>query len=100
MEFMHFGSLKTVSGQQVGVVYYLMTFPVIVDDYLPVNATTGNLIYGHCLDKKEMWVPLFEKAYAKLHGCYQSIESGTEGTAFLDLTGFPPEERCDLFYYP
>jgi hypothetical protein len=65
---------------------------VIVDDYLPYNQH-GKLIYAHCLDKNEIWVPLLEKAYAKLHGCYAALESGTETTAFLDLTGGAPEEK-------
>jgi calpain len=65
---------------------------VVVDDYLPFSQS-GKLVYAHCRDKREMWVPLVEKAYAKLHSCYEAIESGSETTAFRDLTGFPPEER-------
>jgi hypothetical protein len=50
-------------------------------------------MYAHCKDTNELWVPLVEKAYAKLHSCYEAIESGTETNAFLDLTGCPPDER-------
>lgn len=35
----------------------------------------------------ETWVPLIEKAYAKLHGNYCSIAGGTESDAIEDLTG-------------
>jgi calpain-15 len=65
---------------------------VIIDDYLPCNEH-GKPVYARCLNPNEFWVPLVEKAYAKLHTCYQSIETGSESAAFLDLTGFPPEER-------
>ncbi|KIY72958.1 cysteine proteinase [Cylindrobasidium torrendii FP15055 ss-10] len=35
----------------------------------------------------ETWVPLIEKAYAKLHGSYASIEGGMPSDAIEDLTG-------------
>jgi len=33
-------------------------------------------------------VSLIEKAYAKLHNCYQSLTSGTIENALMDLTGY------------
>ncbi|KAF9552247.1 cysteine proteinase [Agrocybe pediades] len=36
---------------------------------------------------EETWVPLIEKAYAKLHGNYASIQSGKECDGIEDLTG-------------
>jgi hypothetical protein len=40
---------------------------VLVDTRLPYSKN-GNPLYGHCADATEVWVPLMEKAYAKLHG--------------------------------
>ncbi|KAH8810297.1 hypothetical protein DL96DRAFT_1505563 [Flagelloscypha sp. PMI_526] len=36
---------------------------------------------------QQTWVPLIEKAYAKLHGDYQSLDKGFAGEACEDLTG-------------
>ncbi|KAG6900635.1 hypothetical protein C0993_007317 [Termitomyces sp. T159_Od127] len=38
-------------------------------------------------DSQETWVPLYEKAYAKLHGNYAALNSGYVGEAIEDLTG-------------
>eukprot|EP00903_Cladosiphon_okamuranus_P016865 g15549.t2 len=44
-------------------------------------------MYGHGLNLNEQWVCMLEKAYAKLHGTYESINGGSVGEALVDLTG-------------
>ena len=63
---------------------------VTVDDYVPCVASKQP-VYARCNDPKEFWVAIVEKAYAKLHGTYQSIETGSIASALIDLTGEAPE---------
>jgi calpain len=52
-------------------------------------------LYGHCADPTEFWVPLMEKAYAKLHGNYEAINGGSMAEALVDLSG-GCSEKFDL----
>jgi len=49
---------------------------VIVDERIVINKKTGEPIFGHCQNFNELWVSLIEKAYAKMHGCYENLKSG------------------------
>eukprot|EP01087_Luapelamoeba_hula_P002002 TRINITY_DN1177_c0_g3_i2.p1 TRINITY_DN1177_c0_g3~~TRINITY_DN1177_c0_g3_i2.p1 ORF type:complete len:501 (-),score=64.43 TRINITY_DN1177_c0_g3_i2:91-1593(-) len=64
---------------------------VTIDDRLPCNSE-GKIIYGHCTDANEMWVPLIEKAYAKLHKSYEALTGGSIVYAFVDLTSGAAEK--------
>jgi hypothetical protein len=66
---------------------------VIIDDRLPVYKGNMSLVFGKCTNAEELWVPLIEKAYAKLFGCYQTLISGFIDDGLADLTGFVCEKR-------
>jgi hypothetical protein len=53
------------------------------------NHQTGSeaLYFASCSHENETWLPLLEKAYAKVHGDYNAISGGISGEAVEDLTG-------------
>jgi hypothetical protein len=55
----------------------------------PVHAGNGSLAFARCEQPNEMWVPLLEKAFAKLHGSYEALASGFVDTGLRDMTGLP-----------
>lgn len=68
---------------------------VIIDDRFPFKDNYGGYLYGKCLDPKEVWCQVMEKAYAKLYGGkeggYFNIgEGGFVSFALSDLTGGIP----------
>ena len=63
---------------------------MIIDDRVP--CIDDNPVFGSCKDPLETWVPMIEKAYAKLHGCYEALISGFIDDALTDLTGFVAEK--------
>lgn len=59
---------------------------VIVDDVMPVNAY-GSLLYAHSKDPQEVWCPILEKAYCKLHRCYEMCDGGFSTEAIFNFFG-------------
>ena len=66
---------------------------VIIDDQLPCFSGNGDLVFAKCKDEYELWVPLIEKAYAKLFGCYQTLISGFIDDGLHDMTSFVCEKK-------
>lgn len=62
---------------------------VTIDDCLPVTPEEGKvkLIYSKCADGTQFWVPLLEKAFAKVYGSYKSLNSGQISEGYMMLHG-------------
>lgn len=73
------------------VTLYLMGIPVTVtvDDYLPFWAGSNNLTYASASSDGALWMPILEKAAAKLYGNYEMLVGGWMGPAIQTLTGSP-----------
>lgn len=77
---------------------------ILIDDLFPTSQCSpgkivgemvhysrgGNLSYMSCA-RQQLWVPMVEKAAAKLAGSYGNLSSGTFGEALASFTGFPTE---------
>ncbi|KAI8682544.1 Calpain catalytic domain-containing protein [Fusarium sp. Ph1] len=51
------------------------------------QSSSDALFFAKCGDANETWLPLLEKAFAKIHGDYGALDGGWAGTAVEDLTG-------------
>ncbi|KAF2895494.1 hypothetical protein ILUMI_10681, partial [Ignelater luminosus] len=60
---------------------------IMVDDRVPCDRD-GYPYYAEAL-KNQMWVPLIEKAVAKLYGCYEALDAGYLIEGLNILTGVP-----------
>ncbi|PNF42187.1 hypothetical protein B7P43_G07321 [Cryptotermes secundus] len=58
---------------------------VVVDDLLPT--CDNELLFTQSSVQNEFWIPLVEKAYAKLHGSYEALADGHLADALVDFTG-------------
>ncbi|XP_076025017.1 calpain-1 catalytic subunit-like [Genypterus blacodes] len=58
---------------------------VVIDDYLPMH--NNQLLSVKSKTGNEFWVPLLEKAYAKVCGSYADMNAGLPSEAFKDFSG-------------
>ena len=63
---------------------------VLIDDFLPCSGKKPAYARNR-EEPNELWVSFVEKAYAKLHGSFAAIQSGSCHRALADLTGCPAE---------
>ena len=59
---------------------------VVVDDLVPCDSF-GDTLYAKGEDRSQVWPYLIEKAYAKLHGNYETLKQDSVDYALTDLTG-------------
>jgi len=77
---------------------------IVVDDLFPASQGFEGYVDGESVyfsrggtlcylqgARRQLWVPLVEKAAAKLFGCYGSLKGGTFGEALALFTGFPTQ---------
>jgi len=60
----------------------------IVDDRLPIN-DWGDPINARPSPNGAWWLPILEKAYAKMNVNYANLNGGTPIQAFRELTNMP-----------
>ena len=73
-----------------GFQFYVLGVPttVVVDDQLPLSKKYFSVFAGVGVDGA-LWGPLYEKAFAKLHGTYEDLVGGDASYAINVLTGAP-----------
>lgn len=59
----------------------------LLDDMFPCNQVKMLAFSG--ARRNQLWVPLIEKAYAKIRGCYEALEGGSPAEGLRLLSGWP-----------
>jgi hypothetical protein len=67
---------------------------VVIDDLIPTQELSNGRpvpVFARCANQNLFWISLLEKACAKLHGRYFSLEGGTTDEALEDILGVTVE---------
>jgi hypothetical protein len=74
-----------------GFEFYILGVPttVTIDDNIPHSVTNYVSAFAKVSDDGALWGILLEKAFAKLHGNYESLQIGFPTHAIDVLTGAP-----------
>ena len=66
---------------------------VVIDDKILCDSECPPVpVFGRCRNGNEFWVPLIEKAYAKIHNCYEALIQGSIDDGLTDMTGLVSEK--------
>jgi len=68
---------------------------VIVDTLIPYSTSRKTPLYAYSSNHQEFWLPLIEKAYAKLQGTYETLNGGDTAIGMVDVSG-GVSEKFDL----
>ena len=69
----------------------------MVDDFLPVNHKNELIFCKNRNQKNEFWCSLLEKAYAKLCGSYQALDSGSTADGLIDMSGKKKDSALSIY---
>ena len=73
-----------------GFQFYVLGVPmtITIDDSLPLDSN-GKAVFAGVSKDGALWGPLIEKAFAKLHGTYESLIAGSAKHSIEVLSGAP-----------
>ena len=67
----------------------------------PCPLQDASLVFASSGDPNVFWPSIVEKAYAKLHGSYSSLQGGSVADALVDLTGLEqPHSQSNTIHMP
>ena len=71
-------NLTKSKNHQYGIYFYINGIwkLILIDDYFPARNTSFKKFAFAYSTEKEIWVPLLEKAWAKINGCYAKVGTG------------------------